>query len=242
MTVFYHGPRRILRYQCTTGMVDFRASRCQSLSGRGVDELVEQRVFKALEPASLELSMIAADDLEKEQQRLDHHWRQRLERASFEADRAQRQVTVDRSLRLAEQRESIGGQWQERGPLTIGECAADLLARRPVDPSVGDMTLPIPQVRVLIGQARERSPFERVVLGVANPALDLALVTGHPNPRRQDHRPIVARKRTDLRRQLRIEPIRLRPAARRLSITTVFGTPPKCQKAFSKQPMKWSVV
>ena len=91
MMVYYPGVRQTLRYQCTTGTVDFRVSRCQGLSGKALDELVTDKLLKALEPASLELSMLAADDLEKEQQRLDDNWKQRLERARFEVARAQRQ-------------------------------------------------------------------------------------------------------------------------------------------------------
>ena len=91
MTVFYHGRRNVLRYQCTTGIVDFRASRCQSLSGQVLDELIAKRVLAALEPASLELSLMAADDLESQRRRFDDNWRQRLERTHFDADRAKRQ-------------------------------------------------------------------------------------------------------------------------------------------------------
>jgi hypothetical protein len=91
MMVYYPGARQALRYQCTTGTVDFRDSRCQSLSGKALDELVTDKLLNALEPASLELSMLAADDLGKEQQRLDDNWKQRLERTRFEAGRVQRQ-------------------------------------------------------------------------------------------------------------------------------------------------------
>jgi hypothetical protein len=44
-----------------------------------------------LEPASLELSLAAADDLARERARLDRDWRQQLERARHEAERARRQ-------------------------------------------------------------------------------------------------------------------------------------------------------
>ena len=91
MTVYYPGVRKVLRYQCTTGIVDFRTPRCQSLSGQILDELVAEKILKSLEPASLELSMLAADDLEKERRRLDDNWKQRLERAHFDADRVRRQ-------------------------------------------------------------------------------------------------------------------------------------------------------
>jgi hypothetical protein len=111
MTVFYQGRRNVLRYQCTTGTVDFRASRCQSLSGQVLDELVAQRVLTALEPASLELSLMAADDLESERRRLDDNWRQRLERTRFEADRAKRRYqAVEPENRLVAR--ELERQWE----------------------------------------------------------------------------------------------------------------------------------
>lgn len=111
MTVYYAGVGKVLRYQCTTGIVDFRASRCQSLSGQVLDGLVAEKILKALEPASLELSIAAAEDLEKEQQRLDDNWRQRLERARFAADRARRQyVAVEPENRLVAR--ELERQWE----------------------------------------------------------------------------------------------------------------------------------
>jgi hypothetical protein len=56
-----------------------------------LDDLIARLVLTALEPASLELSLGAGEDLRRERERLDRHWRQRLERARYEADRAGRQ-------------------------------------------------------------------------------------------------------------------------------------------------------
>jgi hypothetical protein len=56
-----------------------------------LDELVTEKIMRALRPAALELSLQVADDLKKERQRLDQDWRHRLERCRYEADRAQRQ-------------------------------------------------------------------------------------------------------------------------------------------------------
>lgn len=94
MTVVYSGPRAVMRYYCTTGVVDFRTSRCQSLSGAELDSLVTEKVLLALEPASLEISIEAVADLEQEQQRLQDNWNHRLERAAFEVDRAKRQYQL----------------------------------------------------------------------------------------------------------------------------------------------------
>src|SRR5205085_1217963 len=60
-------------------------------AGRPLDELVGGRVLAALEPAALELSLAAADDLHQERARLHQLRRQELERAGYQAERARRQ-------------------------------------------------------------------------------------------------------------------------------------------------------
>ena len=94
MTVAYSGEPAVMRYYCTTGVIDFRSDRCQSLSGKQLDELVTDKVLKILKPASLEISLIAAEDIDKQQRRLDENWRQRLERVQIEVDRAYRQYQL----------------------------------------------------------------------------------------------------------------------------------------------------
>ena len=60
-----------------------------------------EQVLVALQPAALELSMAAADDLQHERQRLTENWQQRLERARFQTDLADRQYqTVEPENRL----------------------------------------------------------------------------------------------------------------------------------------------
>jgi hypothetical protein len=53
--------------------------------------LVAAQVLAVLEPAALELSLAAADDLEQERARLHRNWQQQVERARYEAERARRQ-------------------------------------------------------------------------------------------------------------------------------------------------------
>lgn len=90
MSVLY--PRKQeMRYHCQIGRNDCRSPMCQSLSGRVVDDLVSEKVLAALQPAALEVSLLAADDLTQERQALDASWKQRLERLEYEAQRAERQ-------------------------------------------------------------------------------------------------------------------------------------------------------
>jgi DNA invertase Pin-like site-specific DNA recombinase len=91
MNVQYSGKRKTLRYSCARNHCSYAAPLCQSICGEVLDELVERLVLAVLEPAALELSLAAAADLQKEQQRLEQHWHQRLERAGYESDRAARQ-------------------------------------------------------------------------------------------------------------------------------------------------------
>lgn len=94
MAVAYSGEPAAMRYYCTTGAVDFRTDRCQSLSGRPLDELVADKVLRVLKPASLEISLLTAEDIDKRQRQLNDNWKQRLERTQIEVDRARRQYQL----------------------------------------------------------------------------------------------------------------------------------------------------
>ncbi len=92
MAVQYSGGYQ--RYVCGREAADYGARLCQSLAGRILDERITQLVLRALEPAALEVSLQVAQDIEAERQRLEESWRQRLERAQYEVDRAMRQYNA----------------------------------------------------------------------------------------------------------------------------------------------------
>src|SRR5262249_10823291 len=72
-------------------------------------------------PAALELSLQAADRVEQERDRLHRHWRQRRDRAAYEAARAARQYDAgDPDNRLVAR--TLERQWEERlaGPQRLG--------------------------------------------------------------------------------------------------------------------------
>ena len=54
-------------------------------SGSGGPISVVQQVLRALEPATLELSLKAIQDVHRERELIRRHWKQRLERATYEA-------------------------------------------------------------------------------------------------------------------------------------------------------------
>jgi len=92
MNVTYGGG--YLRYVCNRRTTDYAAPVCLSAQGRVLDEKVTELVLKALEPASLEVSLQVAQNVETERRRVDEQWQQRLERAEYEADRALRQYNA----------------------------------------------------------------------------------------------------------------------------------------------------
>ena len=89
--VAYSGRASRLRYSCGRAMIEYAEPLCQSLAGGVLDDLVAARVLAALEPAALELNLAAADDIAQERARLHQNWRQQVERARYEAERARRQ-------------------------------------------------------------------------------------------------------------------------------------------------------
>jgi len=76
-------------YECMRRKLE--GSPCCGLGAAAVDDLVGQQVLRALEPAALELSLQALQQVHEERERLHRHWQQRRERAAQEAQRAERQ-------------------------------------------------------------------------------------------------------------------------------------------------------
>jgi len=87
-------------------------SDCCGLGAAAIDDLVVQKVLRALEPATLELSLKAVQDVARERDRLHRHWEQRLERASYESNRAERQYqAVEPENRLVAR--GLERRWEE---------------------------------------------------------------------------------------------------------------------------------
>lgn len=91
MTIRYAGRRSLHSYLCSRQMTDYGGEVCQSLAGPALDQFVISRLLEALAPASLDLSLEAARNLQQEREEHQRLWRQRLERIEYEVDRAARQ-------------------------------------------------------------------------------------------------------------------------------------------------------
>ncbi len=111
MTTQYTQAGTGLRYVCSREAADYGAPPCQSLAGGVLDESISRLVLDALEPAALEISLQVAEDLEAERAREHGHWQQRLERARYAAERAERQYqTVEPENRLVAR--TLEQQWE----------------------------------------------------------------------------------------------------------------------------------
>ena len=93
--------KKTLRYSCQRDAIEYGQDVCQSLSGTVLESFVVDRLLQAVLPASLELSLAATEDIERERKQLDDHWQQRLARSRYEVEQARRQyAAVDPDHRL----------------------------------------------------------------------------------------------------------------------------------------------
>ncbi len=100
------------RYSCDRMKIDYGEATCQSLAGLSLDDCITALIFKALQPAALEISMAAAEDQAEERQQQQKYWLQRIERAHIDTGRAARQYNaVEPENRLVAR--TLERKWEE---------------------------------------------------------------------------------------------------------------------------------
>ena len=137
-----YGQNNLLRYACIRRHCDYGEANCQSLAGRVLDDLVARQILKVLEPASLELSMSAAADIQRERAELHQQWRQRLERAGYQKERAARQYhAVEPENRLVAR--ELEQRWEQAllEERTLQEDYSGFERRQPADLSAAERDL-----------------------------------------------------------------------------------------------------
>lgn len=116
MTVRYGASRKgrlYARYVCEHVAATRGGPRCSSLSATRLDEVISALLLSALEPAALEISLRVSEHIEKERQKDHALWQKRLQRARYEAERAERQYhAVEPENRLVAR--SLEQAWEER--------------------------------------------------------------------------------------------------------------------------------
>jgi len=100
------------RYDCVRHLRHGHERRCRGLQASSLDELVTRQLLRALEPAALDVSLGAAEDVRHERKRLALHWQQQLERARYDAQQAERRYrAVDADNRLVAR--TLEQQWEQ---------------------------------------------------------------------------------------------------------------------------------
>ncbi len=100
-------------YRCSADQGQFGGTDCQHVRALALDTQVEQRFLEALRPDQLTLALAALAQLEQEEQAESRQWELRLERARYQAKRAERQYqAVEPENRLLAR--SLEKQWEEQ--------------------------------------------------------------------------------------------------------------------------------
>ena len=88
-------------YVCDLANRTHDEPRCQRFTIEHVDAAISAVFLQAIQPACIEAALAAVTHIEVQQQTLATHWKQRIERAQYEADLARRRYEkVDPDLRL----------------------------------------------------------------------------------------------------------------------------------------------
>jgi hypothetical protein len=112
MAPHYSSPAGRYRYNCDRMKVDYGEAACQSLAGLSLDDCITGLLFKALQPAALEISLAVAEDQAAERQKQQNYWLQRLERTHIDSERAARQYNaVEPENRLVAR--TLERKWEE---------------------------------------------------------------------------------------------------------------------------------
>jgi hypothetical protein len=83
------------------------------MRGDKIDQAVKQRFLEAVEPAQLEVSLAALDQIEARARQIERQWQLRQERTQYEADLARRRfIAIDPENRLVAR--SLEREWNEK--------------------------------------------------------------------------------------------------------------------------------
>lgn len=100
MSICYSGQSKA-RFTCDMSRNQWGEAQCQSFNARPLHELIERQLLIALAPASLDLSLSAAQQIESDRQEVSRHHQQTVERARYQSDLARsRYEAVDPKNRL----------------------------------------------------------------------------------------------------------------------------------------------
>jgi len=135
LSVHYRGRNSAPGYHCSgRTIVNGRGEYCLSVGGLQIDEAVSSAFLAALAPAGLKASLLAIEQLEADHDTALAQWRRQVERAAYDAQRAERRYrAVDPDNRLVAR--GLEAEW-EKCLRALEDAKADLARREQQRPRV----------------------------------------------------------------------------------------------------------
>ena len=100
-------------YACSQLYDNYGRKSCLFVAAPKIDKIIVQAFFNAIQPAQLDALTALLDQQQQDHAKLDHQWQQRLQRAEYEAQRAERQYSqADPENRLVTA--SLEKRWEEK--------------------------------------------------------------------------------------------------------------------------------
>ena len=128
LRVYYQGRNSTPGYYCASNaIVNGRGTWCLRVGGARIDEAVVRAFLETITPAGAEAALLAERDIEAGHEAQMAQWRLQVERAAYEAERAERRYrTVEPENRLVAR--TLEAEWEKR--LKEQAIAEAELARR----------------------------------------------------------------------------------------------------------------
>lgn len=115
MSISYSGQSKA-RFTCDMSRNQWGTDQCQAFNARPLRELLEKQLMIALAPASIDLSLEAAQAIEADRKKLEDCHRQTIDRATYQSELARRRYEeVDPSNRL------VAGELERRWEAALVE-------------------------------------------------------------------------------------------------------------------------
>ena len=129
----YRGTNQTPGYHCANkGIENGRGVSCLNVGGVQIDAAVSRAFLQAIEPAGIDAAVRAAERLESDHEAVLAQWRMNVERAEYEAQRAQRRYqAVDPENRLVAR--GLEAQW-EKHLFELQQAQAELARREQARP------------------------------------------------------------------------------------------------------------
>lgn len=86
--------KRVYQYRCMQARHQIRAPDCQVVGGKRIDAVVVEAFLEATQPCALDVARLAQEEAKKQGETIRRYWEHQIEKAEYEAQRADRQYQV----------------------------------------------------------------------------------------------------------------------------------------------------